>query len=97
MEKTTSGIALPAGWSVQKVSKLARETGFSHYMANVHAVELARFAALAFAQGMEEAAKICEGEEVDYAPTGSREDRAYNLAVEHCADAIRRAAKGPSE
>lgn len=36
----------------------------------------------------EEGARVCESERVD--ETGHPDDRAYNLATEHCAAAIRR-------
>lgn len=44
-------------------------------------------------QALEEAAQICEAERVDAQASGASDDRAYNLAIEHCTEAIRQAAQ----
>lgn len=47
---------------------------------------LERFAALVAAAEREECAKVCEEEQVEVI---TKEDKAYNMAIKHCAAAIR--------
>lgn len=42
---------------------------------------------------LEEAAKVCDNEHVDYDATREESDRAYNQACEDCAESIRRMKK----
>ena len=50
---------------------------------------LQRFAALVRNEVLEEAAKVCAAEKVNYELTQHAADEAYNMAVDHCAAAIR--------
>jgi len=75
---------------------------YIHDFINAHGAEAVAFGVLALithaenaareqgrAQVLEEAAEACLVEQVDAADTGHEADEAYNLAVHHCAAAIR--------
>jgi hypothetical protein len=76
------------------IERLAREAGFVAYGEDYGEYRIPTpafknrmegFAALV----LEEAAKVCAAEKVNYELTQHAADEAYNMAVDHCADAIR--------
>lgn len=65
----------------------AEDDGHIGHVARI--AELERQLVEARNQALEDAAKCCEGEQVNADATGMAEDRAYNIATKHCATAIR--------
>jgi hypothetical protein len=70
------------------IEQLAREAGFGNYASEARSI-FERFAALVRNEVLEEAAKVCAAEKVNYELTQHAADEAYNMAVDHCAAAIR--------
>jgi hypothetical protein len=74
------------------IEKLAREAGPGlATLADIDGwpFQLQRFAALLRNEVLEEAAKVCAAEKVNYELTQHAADEAYNMAADHCVAAIR--------
>jgi hypothetical protein len=74
------------------IERLAREAGIhiGNRPLNGNAAKgLSDFAALVRNEVLEEAANRCAAEKVNYELTQHAADEAYNMAVDHCAAAIR--------